>query len=185
MLNGTLLRPFDQCQSVKTPRGKSPAWVCLPILPLACLTFYPNNLPHLHIHQAAQLVRITFIPHRTCSFSYLSEFVSTVQSALDFNDNIKNFFLWVFRCLCISRDRLMLWNTPQGLYTSLYYSVFIHFFLKMLLLRWSCASRGRFYSLFKQSSIKGLKCHHSASFIFPTKQHLLYCHFPLHLLQLV
>lgn len=113
MLNGTLLRPFDQCQSVKTPRGKSPAWVCLPILPLACLTFYPNNLPHLHIHQAAQLVRITFIPHRTCSFSYLSEFVSTVQSALDFNDNIK-IFLWVFRCL----------------YTSLYYSVFIHFFCK-------------------------------------------------------
>lgn len=129
MLNGTLLRPFDQCQSVKTPRGKSPAWVCLPILPLACLTFYQNNLPHLHIHQAAQLVRITFIPHRTCNFSYLSEFVSTVQSALDFNDNIKK-FLWVFRCLCISRDRLMLWNSPQGLNTSLYYSVFIHFFKK-------------------------------------------------------
>lgn len=129
MLNGTLLRPFDQCQSVKTPRGKSPAWVCLPILPLACLTFYPNNLPHLHIHQAAQLVRITFIPHRTCSFSYLSEFVSTVQSALDFNDNIKNFFC-EFLDACASAEIAWCCETVPRAYTPAFTILCLYTFLK-------------------------------------------------------
>lgn len=46
-LNGTLLRPCDQCQSVKPPGGMSPVRVCLPILPVACLAPGPKTLSNL------------------------------------------------------------------------------------------------------------------------------------------